>query len=310
MLGKLLMRDYGDAKNSRLKNASNHSARGASGSAARIGFMQGRLSALVDGRIQAFPWSSWKEEFALAEQNGFALMEWTLDHDRLYKNPLMTAAGRGTIRELVARYHVRIPSLTGDCFMQRPFWKARGKEFAGLTQDFLDIAAACHEVGISLVVVPLVDNGRVDTPEQEDVLVAFLLEQTPLLQRLGVRVLFECDFAPAALRRFIGRLDARSFGINYDIGNSAALGFDPGQEIATYGERIMNVHVKDRKLGGTTVPLGTGSASFETVFTALKRIGYEGNFILQTARAADGDHAGVLCRYRDMTVAWLQRNEP
>ena len=27
----------------------------------RIGFMQGRLSALVDGKIQAFPWGEWRE---------------------------------------------------------------------------------------------------------------------------------------------------------------------------------------------------------------------------------------------------------
>ncbi len=71
-------------------------------------------------------------------------------------------------------------------------------------------------------------------------------------------------------------------------------------------DEIMNVHVKDRRLGGTTVPLGDGAANFESVFTALKRAGYTANFILQTARASDGDHVGVLCRYRDMTVDWLR----
>ena len=29
---------------------------------ARIGLMQGRLSAMVDGKIQAFPWNEWHEE--------------------------------------------------------------------------------------------------------------------------------------------------------------------------------------------------------------------------------------------------------
>ena len=29
----------------------------------RIGFMQGRLSAMVEGKIQAFPWDEWREEF-------------------------------------------------------------------------------------------------------------------------------------------------------------------------------------------------------------------------------------------------------
>ena len=65
------------------------------------------------------------------------------------------------------------------------------------------------------------------------------------------------------------------------------------------------MHIKDRVLGGTTVPLGTGSADFETVFAALAKADYRGNYILQTARAQDGNHAGGLCRYRDMAANGL-----
>ena len=57
-------------------------------------------------------------------------------------------------------------------------------------------------------------------------------------------------------------------------------------------------------LGGTTVPLGTGSADFPEVFSALRRIDYRGDFILQTARAADNRHAEAIARYRDMTLTW------
>lgn len=272
----------------------------------RVGFMQGRISALFDGRVQAFPWLSWKEEFSVAEKNGFRLMEWTLDQDRLYENPLLMSTGRDDIRELMRRHSVGIPSLTGDCFMQAPFWKTRGEDREFLRRDFLAVAAACGKVGISMLVVPLVDNGRLETSEQEGTLVEFLQSEESYFENLGLRVLFESDFEPLALLRFIGRFDSEWFGINYDIGNSAALGFDPIEEIATYGHRIMNVHVKDRKLGGTTVPLGTGAVNFELVFTELKRAGYVANFILQTARTSDGDHISALCRYRDMTVDWLR----
>ena len=82
-----------------------------------------------------------------------------------------------------------------------------------------------------------------------------LKSQAEFLTERGLRVVFECDFAPEELARFIERLDLAVFGINYDIGNSAALGYDPREEIAVYGQRIINVHVKDRVLGGTTVAL-------------------------------------------------------
>ena len=92
------------------------------------------------------------------------------------------------------------------------------------------------------------------------------------------------------------------FGINYDSGNSAALGYDSAEEISAYAPRILNVHVKDRLLGGTTVPLGTGAADLAKTIRLIERSGYRGQYILQTARASDGDHAGVLAKYRDMTV--------
>jgi L-ribulose-5-phosphate 3-epimerase len=274
----------------------------------RVGFMQGRLSPVVGDRIQAFPRFSWREEFAIAERHGFRLMEWTLDQDGLYENPLLTPAGQVEIRALCRAHGLSIPSLTGDCFMQAPFWKAAGVRRDGLERDFLAVADASAAVGISMIVVPLVDNGRLDTAAHEDTLVTILQHHAAFLTGRHLRVLFESDFNPLQLRTFIGRLDPELFGINYDTGNSAALGFDPSDELAAYGHRIVNVHIKDRVLGGATVPLGAGCADFDTVFGHLARIGYPGNFILQTARAADGDHAGVLCRYREMAAGILDRH--
>lgn len=271
--------------------------------------MQGRLSPMVNGRIQAFPWDTWQDEFPVAERLGLRLMEWTLDQERLYDNPLLTRQGQARIRALCGGHGVAIPSLTGDCFMQAPFWKAGGAIATALQNDFRAVVRACAVVGIPIIVVPLVDNGRLEDEAQLGVLVSFLQSETADLKKLGVRVAFESDFGPQDLARFIARLDSDTFGINYDIGNSAALGFSPADEIAAYGSRIINVHVKDRPLNGSTVPLGTGAADFSTVFRGLSGARYGGNYILQTARAADGDHAGVLDRYRQLTEEWIAHYE-
>jgi L-ribulose-5-phosphate 3-epimerase len=273
----------------------------------RIGFMQGRLSPLVNGRIQAFPWDNWKDEFSLAQQINVHLMEWTLDQELLYENPLLTETGQSKIRALCKLHELNIPSLTGDCFMQAPLWKAEGQQRIALERDFVEIVKGCSAVGISMLVVPLVDNGRLEDVDQEDALVRFLETQADFLAANRQKVAFESDYVPEELARFIARLDPDLFGINYDIGNSAALGFSAHKEFAAYGQRVFNVHVKDRVLGGTTVALGTGSANFDAVFAALAQINYRGNFILQTARDADGNHADALCTYRDMTVDWLKR---
>ena len=57
--------------------------------------MQGRLCERVNGKIQAFPWREWESEFPAAEAINLHLMEWTLDQERLYENPLMTTGGAG-----------------------------------------------------------------------------------------------------------------------------------------------------------------------------------------------------------------------
>jgi len=269
--------------------------------------MQGRLSPIVDGRIQSFPWQFWRDEFPLAESIGLRLMEWTLDQHRLYENPLLTKSGQVDILSLAERHGVSIPSLTGDCFMQAPFWKASSTLREGLERDFLSIVDACCALGITYIVVPLVDNGCLESNIQADRLIGFLQKHQSYFVDSDVRIAFESDFPPIALASLMNRLDSKLFGVNYDIGNSAALGFSPREEFAAFGDRIMNVHVKDRMLGGTTVPLGSGNADFEVVFEELRRVGYSGNFIMQTARAADGAHAMVLQKFGEMSTNWINQ---
>ncbi len=272
----------------------------------RIGFMQGRLSALVDGKIQAFPWGEWREELPRAKALGLGRMEWTIDQDRLRDNPLNTESGRGAISRLARGNTIQIASLTGDCFMQAPFWKTIGAAREGLVADLDLVIASCAALRIEFIVIPLVDNGKIETSEQADTLLSALLDRTAALTRQGIKIVFESDLPPPELATFIVKFPREVFGINYDIGNSAALGFDCSEEIAAYAPRILNVHVKDRLRGGTTVPLGTGAADLAKAIRLIEHSGYSGQYILQTARAADGDHAGALARYRDMTVQWIE----
>ena len=68
------------------------------------------------------------------------------------------------------------------------------------------------------------------------------------------------------------------------------MGFNPDEEFDNYGDRIINVHVKDRLLNGGTVRLGNGAVNFGNVFNNLKKIKYKGNYILQTARSSRDRH--------------------
>lgn len=251
----------------------------------RIGFMQGRLSPIYFDRIQSFPWNNWKNEFIQSKEIGFSLLEWTLDYDFFNENPLMNEVGRSNIKKYSEVNGVKIDSITGDCFMQAPFWKASGSFFNKLEADFVSILDACMALNISIIVIPLVDNGSIENESQQNTLVQFLLNKYSIIADRNLKIAFESDFEPIKLGNFIKLFPSDIFGINYDTGNSAALGFNISKEFSVYSDRIINIHIKDRIYNGHSVELGTGDVDFKIFFKELGQSKYQGNLILQTARS-------------------------
>jgi hexulose-6-phosphate isomerase len=139
-----------------------------------------------------------------------------------------------------------------------------------------------------------VDNSSITLNQEMDL--EFFVNLKNSLNRNNVRIAFELDLGPVNARNFINQFEAKYFGINFDMGNSASLGFSPEAEFSNYGGRIINVHVKDRILGGHTVALGSGSVDFKVVIEQLKKVNFQGNFIMQTARASDENHTDELMR--------------
>jgi len=272
-----------------------------------IGFMQGRLSPLYQNKIQCFPKNHWENEFEIANKIGLKTMEWTLDYEELIKNPLLNKSGQEKIKLLSKKYNISITSITGDCFMQKPYWKESNDQIRCMLNNQFDlICSSCKILGIKFLVIPLVDNGKLENSDQVNILIEWLNSKKYFLKDCGIMILFEIENKPKDVSSFINNFELDIFGINYDIGNSAALGYDPNEEFELYGKRVKNVHVKDRTLGGSTVPLGDGNANFEKVFKNLSNTFYEGNFIMQTARAINGEHTSVLKKYGFMIDKWIK----
>lgn len=270
-----------------------------------IGLMQGRLVPQVNGRIQAFPRNHWREEFILAQQHGFASIEFIFESDDYRENPLFTRDGRGMVRDVIEHSHVPVSAICADYFMDHPFFRvteAEQHESSILLGLLIDAAS---EIGAHRVEIPCVDHAAIQTEEDKRRLYSCVSAMLPLAERRGIEIVFETSLVPEEFREFLERFHHPLIRANYDSGNSASLGFDPLLELTTLNGLIGNIHIKDRLLHGTTVPLGTGNADFPTIFSTLAAIKYSGPFILQTAR--DPDHVGVAVRYRDMVRSYLDR---
>jgi len=67
-----------------------------------------------------------------------------------------------------------------------------------------------------------------------------------------------------------------------------SLGYNPVEELEAYGDKITDIHIKDRILNGGPVILGQGDVNFDSFFKKLSEIDYQGPFIMQAYRDEEG----------------------
>jgi hexulose-6-phosphate isomerase len=248
-----------------------------------IGIMQGRLSPRIDGKIQAYPANSWQKEFEIAQQIGYAAIEWIVENP-VESNALMTTSGKTEIKKVISSTGVRIDYVCADIFMQQPLVRMT-EEIKSQNKDYLlEILKNAKEVGALGVEIPFVDNSSIKNNNEKQEFIDAMQDAFKLAKDLDIKISLETDLSPIAFKELLEQIGLDFVQANYDIGNSASLGFDPKEELDAYGQRILNVHVKDRKLGGTTVPLGTGNADINLVIQKLQEFGYSGGLTMQAAR--------------------------
>ena len=276
-----------------------------------IGIMQGRL-VLPKGRgIQFFPFSErspegreeWKEEFQSAKEIGIQEIDFIFDMDRYQENPLWSEEGIAEIQKAIAESGVVVRHICADFFMRRPFFRVSEEERKENIDILKRLIAAAKEIGAINIEIPLVDNSSIKTEEEKDILVKSVSECLLEAKKNGITISLEADLPPTELLDLVKRFDVK---ITYDSGNSSSLGYDAYEEISTYGQYLSNVHIKDRVLGGTTVPLGTGDANFEGLFKGLQEAGYEGSFTLQAARQEDGKEAETIISYVEFIKKYVE----
>lgn len=248
----------------------------------QIGIVQGRLLPPVKGNIQAFPKDQWEEEFSLAREVGFDGIEWIFDGE---ENPLLNSSGRRSVRKLIRGSGVEIPSVSADYLMFNPIFGVTKKKSVAVLKKLI---SACGELGISRINVPLEDQSELKNLCDVTDAIFGLRECLPFAKRRSIVLAIECSLAPHNLLTLMKNINHPWFKINYDLGNSVALGYDTDVALRLLAPYLGGIHIKDRtRLYGSTVPLGTGDTDFKVHFRTLREIGYRGWYIIQGARGED-----------------------
>ena len=251
--------------------------------------MQGRLVPPEGGRFQSFPRDRWRDEFPIAAAAGLETIEWIYDAYGEDMNPLATDRGVSDMRHLCAVHRIGVESVCADWFMDFPLIGIGGEQRQARWNRLVWLMERCSRIGVNRVVIPFVDSSAIRTSEDLEAVAAGINSVSNAIDRCDVEIHLETALSPADFAGLLACLSHPRVMVNYDSGNSASLGYRPGEEFAAYGNRVGSVHLKDRNLGGGTVPLGSGDTDFEGLFEALKQVGYAGDFILQAARGDSGD---------------------
>lgn len=257
-----------------------------------IGIMQGRLLPRIQNRIQAYPGNGWDLEFNYAKQIGFHCIEWIVDNTNTENALLKSDETRKQILDKISETNIKVDTICADNFMDEPIYEKNWNQ--NFQSELNKLFMATKTIGAQILELPFVDNSSLNTIEKVAKAKNILTRMAGFAHEFGIDLLIESDLPSKELFNFITQLEAENVYLNYDIGNSASLGYNPIEELETYGHLVRNVHVKDRKLRGSTVPLGQGNANIDLVFQLLFKFRYKGHFILQTARDSDNLRVGKL----------------
>jgi L-ribulose-5-phosphate 3-epimerase len=259
--------------------------------------MQGRLVPKEENRFQSFPALRWRDEFSRAKEVGLTCIEWIYEVPNEEKNPLGTDEGIAEIKRLTRETGVLVRSICADYYMSKKLITPDAQADDAALAHLCWLIGRAEQLEITYIVLPFVDASSLRTRAERAALVRALPQVLPKAQAAGIELHLETDLPPqdfVATLETIGHIHLKA---NYDIGNSAALGFDQEEELTLLAPWLGSVHVKDRVKNGGTVPLGTGDADLPTCFRKFREAGFGRWYILQAARGVEGDE-----------IAWMKNN--
>ena len=214
-----------------------------------LGVMQGRFVNRGGFFPQNFPWRNWKEEFEIAQKHEIGCIEleqMLLDYD---KENIVSVSG------------VTVNSICANYFMQYNI-----RERYNSLDIISRLAEAAEILEIQQIIIPLFGSSEIINID----LIYELFDN--ICDKLGgstVRIGFETNLS-AITQKTICRMLAGRVGICYDVGNAAGCGYDSAGDILEISEYLLEIHLKDKRPGGTSVMLGNGTVDFSEVFRNTK----------------------------------------
>ena len=240
--------------------------------------MQGRLSQKNNLPLQSFP-NEWEEEFSRAKDLGFSKIEWLIDKEVCYDNPLFSSKGRKKILEIKKNNQITIDTLCAHFLINGKILN-NSKEGDNVRSFFLETVKLAPLIGVKYLSIPLIEKMSLKKK------VVFLEIQNLLKEvakEMKIEILIETDLRNYEIIDFIESIGSTKIGVLYDTGNATKNNFIFNKEFAAISKIIKEIHIKDFDIKSKkSVRLGNGNTDFVDIFKTIKEYKWEGPIIFET----------------------------
>ena len=250
--------------------------------------MQGRLLPKYKKKYQAHPVGYWENEFPIASKLNLNLIEFIFDYHKSDLNPLLNKKGLKKIQEVEKLNNIKVKSICADYFMEAPL-HSNNKSVVEKSINILnELIHNASLIKIKDIVIPCVDYASLRNENDIKNFIKNIKSLISEAEKKDINICLETDLGPIKFAKLLENIGSNNIKVNYDTGNSAALGYDPVEEFNAYGEKITDLHIKDRIYGGGSVPLGSGNVNFSKILELLFKNNYKGIIIFQAFRDDEG----------------------
>ena len=246
----------------------------------KIGIMQGRLLPPVNNHIQEFP-PEWEQEIDLIQEHGLEHVEWLITKNSFAHNPIF--------KENNFKLHQFVSSICVDNLVDE---RIVDKDYLFSNLEPVCTAALAH--GINNITIPILEDSSMEDDENRAMFCKLMLEISKKYP--DINFCFEAELGHKKLLEILNV--SPNFYVTYDTGNMTSYGEDHEICLNKLSKFIRNVHLKDRTYDCKTVSPGTGDTNFKLIFQILKKIGYNGPYTIQTARAKSGEEVSTILKHK------------
>jgi len=251
----------------------------------KIGIMQGRIFPERLDKFQIFPFSNWKDELIKIEEIGFDCVELLFDKKLILEKLLDDFEN---FKSLGIKLNNKkngfiTKSICVDYFSSVSILNPEMEHF--FYDKIIKIINTINNTTIDVLMIPLLDVNSVNSKNDFQFVLNWIEERKldEIASRNNIILALELDLPADQIRSVFIKHSFNNIAICYDLGNARAAGNFPEEEIIMLADFIAHVHIKDRKVNGPNVMLGEGDVNFVECFKSLKKIGYDGQIILETS---------------------------